>query len=138
MRRHAPVLHWLRDLVRPTALATAFVVLLPAQAEAACDHPSNLCLKRVKGSRWAPGETTTPKERSRRMEENGGTLTLTVENGRGSVFINGRYLGTAPLDGIEIPRGKNDLEVRDGKQVLAKGVLVVSRGNDLEITVNHP
>ena len=56
----------------------------------------------------------------------------------GSIFINGRYAGTAPLEGIEIPSGKNDLQIRDGSDVLATGVLTVPKESDVIAVVRHP
>jgi hypothetical protein len=113
--------------------------VLPAQATMfGCDHPSNLCLEPYKGAKWDPGQSSTPKERSKRTKKNSGTLSVTIDGGRGSVFVNGRYVGTAPFSGVEIPRGRNDLQVRDGADVIASGVLQVPNNADLEITVRHP
>jgi hypothetical protein len=113
--------------------------VLPAHAEmASCTDESNLCLEPHKGAKWDPGRSSTPKERARRTKKNSGTLSLTIEGGRGSVFVNGRYIGTAPFSGIEIPRGRNDLQVRDGADVIASGVLQVPNNADLEVTVRHP
>jgi hypothetical protein len=104
----------------------------------AADCDGNLCLSPVKGAKWESGVTTSPKERTKRSKKNGGTLSISIEDGRGSVFINGRYAGTAPLSGIEIPRGRNDIQVRDGAEVLASGVLQVPANADLDVTVTHP
>lgn len=113
--------------------------VLPAHAAMAdCTDDSNLCLAPVKGAKWEPGRSTTPKERSKQTKKNGGSLALTIEDGRGSVFVNGRYVGTAPLSGVEIPRGRNDIQVRDGAEVLASGVLQVPANADLDVTVRHP
>ena len=101
------------------------------------DCDGNLCLSPFKGAKWESGRTSTPKERTKRTKKNGGTLSITIDDGRGSVFINGRYAGTAPLSGIEIPRGRNDLQVRDGAEVLASGVLQVPNNANLEITVRR-
>jgi hypothetical protein len=101
------------------------------------DCDGNLCLSPVKGAKWESGVTTSPKERTKRTKKNGGTLSISIEDGRGSVFINGRYAGTAPLSGIEIPRGRNDIQVRDGAEVLASGVLQVPANADLDVTVTH-
>lgn len=107
-------------------------------AAAACTDPSNLCLTPSKGAKWQPGKKSTRKDRKRRGRGAAGTLALDVENGRGSLFINGRYAGTAPLTGKEIPAGKNDIQVRDGMIVLAEGLLTVPKGGTLTVTVRHP
>jgi hypothetical protein len=104
----------------------------------ACMEPGNLCLEPLKGARWQPGQKATRKDRKRRGRGKAGTLFLTIDNGRGSVFINGRYAGTAPLDGTSIPSGKNNVQVRDGMIVLSDGLLTVPRGGILRATVNHP
>jgi hypothetical protein len=113
--------------------------VLPAHATTlACSDDSNLCLSPVKGAKWEPDRSSTPKERTKRTKKNGGTLSVTIDGGRGSVFINGRYVGTAPFNGVEIPRGRNDLQVRDGADVIASGVLQVPNNADLEVSVRHP
>jgi hypothetical protein len=104
----------------------------------ACMEAGNLCLEPLKGAKWEPSKKPTRKDRKRRGRGKAGTLFLTIENGRGSVFINGRYAGTAPLDGTLIPSGKNHLQVRDGMIVLSDGTLTVPRGGILRTTVNHP
>ncbi len=109
-----------------------------AAAVDACTDESNLCLEPVKGARWQPGKHATANERKKRSTKNGGTLSVTIEGGRGSVFVNGRYAGTAPVQGIAVPRGKNDIQVRDGAQILADGALVVPAGASLTVTVRHP
>jgi hypothetical protein len=120
-------------------LAGLVAPVLPAQAAtSSCDDDSNLCLAPHKGAKWDPGRSSTPRERSKRTKKNSGTLSVTIEGGRGSVFVNGRYVGTAPFTGIEIPRGRNDLQVRDGADVIASGVLQVPNNADLEVTVRHP
>jgi hypothetical protein len=106
-----------------------------AQARLACSDSSGLCVD-GDGS-WAPDARTTDKERGKQSKSNGGTLSLEIDGGRGSLFLNGRYAGTAPLDSVDVPSGKSDVQVRDGAEVLATGVLTVSAGASLSITVNH-
>ena len=102
----------------------------------ACEDESNLCVE--SGGKWFPDDSTNGKDRRRQSKKTAGTLTIRVEGGRGSVFINGRYAGTAPLEGVEIPSGKNDLQVRDGSTVIANGALGVGKDSDVVAVVRHP
>jgi hypothetical protein len=115
--------------------------LAPSVADAnafVCADPSNLCLSPTGGAKWEPGKTAAPKDKKKRSEKNAGTLSVTIEGGRGSVFVNGRYAGTAPLSGVSIPAGRNDVQVRDGSTVLSSGVMTVPKGASLSATVRHP
>jgi hypothetical protein len=103
-----------------------------------CDDPSNLCLAEASGAKWESGKTVAAKEKKKRSDKTTGSLSLTVEGGRASLFINGRYAGTAPLSGISVPAGKSDVQVRDGATVLSQGVLTVPKGGSLTVTVKHP
>ena len=104
---------------------------------AACNDTSGFCLDAAKGASWEPDARSTSKDRGKR-KKGSETLSISIDGGRGSVFINGRYAGTAPLDGIPIPSGKNDIQVRDGAEVLAQGLLTVPKGANLSATVAHP
>lgn len=106
----------------------------PTRAVAAQTCEDKVC---AEGARFAPGEKATAKERARRSMRDPGTLSVTIEGGRGSLFVNGRYRGTAPLDDVRLPAGKNDIQVRDGEEVLAEGVLVVNSGATVSLTVNR-
>jgi hypothetical protein len=102
-----------------------------------CNDTSNFCLDAAKGAAWEADARSTSKDRSKR-KKGSETLSISIEGGRGSVFVNGRYAGTAPLDGISVPSGKNDIQVRDGAEVLTQGLLTVPRGANLSATVAHP
>lgn len=108
-----------------------------AAANMACEDASNLCLTPASGAKWEAGKSVAAKDKKKRVD-NGGSLSLTVDGGRGSLFVNGRYAGTAPLSGISVPSGRNDVQVRDGATVLSQGVLTVPKGGSLSIAVNHP
>lgn len=108
-----------------------------AAANMACADASNLCLTPASGAKWEAGKSVTAKDKKKRVD-NGGSLSLTIDGGRGSLFVNGRYAGTAPLSGISVPSGRNDVQVRDGATVLSQGVLTVPKGGALSIAVNHP
>ncbi len=121
--------------------AVALGVASPAttsQAASAfgCSDESGLCVDSG-GASWEPDKQSTSKDRKKRSTKSPGRISLTIEGGRGSVFLNGRYVGTAPVSGIEAPSGKNDLQVRDGTDVLATGVLDVPKDAGVSITVRH-
>lgn len=107
-----------------------------AELEFECADEGNLCVE--SGGNWASGSRTSSKDRRKQSKKTAGTLTVRIEGGRGSIFINGRYAGTAPLEGVEIPSGKNDLQIRDGSEVLATGVLTVPKQSDVIAVVRHP
>ena len=107
-----------------------------AAAAFACDDASGLCVDSG-GASWEADKKTTSKDRKKRSSKSPGSLSLSIDGGRGSVFVNGRYVGTAPVSGVELPSGKNDLQVRDGADVLATGVLDVPKGASVSVTVRH-
>jgi len=110
-----------------------------AAAAETCDDDSPLCIVGGDdGANWQSGETSPRKDRTRRSTKSGGKLDLTIEGGRGSLFVNGRFRGRAPLEGIAIPAGKNDIQVRDGETILAEGLLTVPRNGRVELLVRHP
>jgi hypothetical protein len=122
-------------------LGVATSLLVPANpaaaAEEKCDDDGSFCFEQVDGSRWFAGAKTNSKMRRGRSESKPGKLSLTIDGGRGSVFLNGRYIGTAPLDDVEVPSGPNDLQVRDGSDVLAWGILTVPKDDTIVATVKH-
>jgi hypothetical protein len=120
---------------------SAAMVTVPASVSAAsfaCADPSNLCLDPASGAKWEAGASTNAKDRKKRSEKAPGSVSISIEGGRGSLFVNGRYAGTAPLNGISVPSGRNDIQVRDGADVLASGVITVPKGGSLSVTVRHP
>lgn len=123
------------------ALAAALTAPTPASAFAeatveGCEE--DLCLADGGNGKWKPDTRMSKKEKRKYRRRRGETssLSLDVEGGRGTVFLDGRFLGVAPLSSVEIKPGPHDLQVRDGENVLAQGVLVASKkGGDLEATV---
>jgi hypothetical protein len=120
-------------------LALMLVSLSPAPAEAAevCDERENVC---VAGGEWASGEQLDDKARAKEAKRNrkgkDASLTVEVTGGRGSVFVDGVWIGLAPVNFIPLKPGKHDLEVRDGEQVLARGVLEIDKkGGDVTVRV---
>ena len=98
--------------------------LVPASASAAEVCDGQVC---VSGAEWSAGEQLDDKARAKERKRNrkGKDSTLTVElvGARGSVFVDGVWIATAPIDFVPIKPGKHDLEVRDGERLVARGVL---------------
>lgn len=118
----------------------AFGVASPGAASAAaalsCDDESGLCVDSG-GASFEADKNSTSKDRKKRSTKTPGSLSVSIDGGRGSVFLNGRYVGTAPVSNVEVPSGKNDLQVRDGADVLASGLLDVPKDASVSITVRH-
>lgn len=131
----------LRMLI-PTALGLA-LCLEPAVAHADCTAPSGVCVRSGDGVGWKAGETLSDKQRAKEARKNRKRdpviFYLTISGGRGSVFIDGVWAGTAPIQALELKPGKHDVQVRDGSTVLAAGVLLVPRqpNGDVELEVAH-
>lgn len=126
-------------LVTSLAAALAFGLAPSPSATASistCDDESGLCVDSG-GAKWSDGKSSSKKDRNKRSKKNGGTLSLSIDGGRGSVFLNGRFVGTAPVSGVAIPSGNNDLHVRDGATILANGLLKVPKTSDIALTVRH-
>ncbi len=117
--------------------ATAALFAAPTPAQAACSDPSGLCMDPVKGSKWEPDSSLSAKQLKAKRKGTG-NLSLKIDDGRGSVFVDGRYAGTAPLSDLTLGAGKHDLQVRDGAKILAEGVLTVPKGATVKVNVRHP
>ena len=89
--------------------ATAALFAAPTQAQAACSEPSGLCMDPVKGSKWEPDSSLSAKQLKAKRKGTG-NLSLKIDDGRGSVFVDGRYVGTAPLSDLTLGAGKHDLQ----------------------------
>ncbi|RMG98396.1 MAG: hypothetical protein D6705_05975 [Deltaproteobacteria bacterium] len=120
------------------ALALALGATLPAHAEDACTDDGTVCWTRTKGAAFVPGKRASRRDKRRRGRRDPGSLSVEIVGGRGSVFLNGRYVGTAPVSGITVPNGRNDLEIRDGMVVLASGRLSMPSGGVITLTVRAP
>ncbi len=123
------------------ALALPIGLALPPGEAHACDDESRLCVD-TDNAKWEPDATISQKnlkrERKKNKKKPTSNLYLTIEDGRGSVFIDGRFVSTAPLDSYEIGAGKHDIQIRDGDIILAEGVLKIPSKADVRITVVHP
>lgn len=124
------------SIVLFAALGLSLGVATPGHAKAmACEDDSGVCVDSGDAT-FTADKTATKKQRKRRSSGKGGKISMTVDGGRGSLFINGRYAGTAPLEDVKIPAGVNDIQIRDGAKVLAQGTLKVPRSAKVAITVN--
>lgn len=114
-------------------------LLAPSDAFA-CDDPSGVCVD-DDSAKWAADAKLSKKARTKQYKKNRKRkpipVTVNIEGGRGSAFVDGRYL--APGESHELKPGKHDVHVRDGDTVLAQGVLTVPRRSDgFIVTVVHP
>jgi hypothetical protein len=84
------------------------------------------------GGSWKPGEHMSRKKRQKDAKANRKrkdvALNVELEDGRGSVFVDGRYLATTGAHTQRgVKPGKHEIEVRDGGQVITVGVVVISK-----------
>lgn len=138
----SPLRPRLRTLTRlAPALALSFALVLPSGPAAACEDESRLCVD-SDNAKWEPDGTISKSARKRERKKNKkkppSTLELTVKDGRASVFLDGRFLSTAPIEGYEITPGKHDIQIRDGDIILAEGVIKIPSKTTVKITVQHP
>ena len=126
-----------------TRLALVLALVLPASvaaptpAHAACSDASGLCIEPAKGAKWEPDSSLSGKQLKTKRKGPPGHLSVTIEEGRGSVFVDGRYAGTAPLSDLDLGPGKHDLQVRDGNKILAEGIITIPKGTDVKVIVRH-
>lgn len=83
---------------------------------------------------WAPDEQLSTKARrkdaKRYRKKKDVNLSVSINGGRGSVFIDGVWAGEAPVSGLGLKPGRHDVEVRDGETVLGAGILKIKNGSD--------
>ncbi len=122
------------------ALSAALLTLLaaPSPAQAGCTDLSGLCLEPIKGGKWEPDASLSAKQVKAKRKGAPGKLSVKIEDGRGSVFVDGRFAGTAPVADLSLGPGKHDLQVRDGQKILAEGVVTIPKGATVRVTVRHP
>lgn len=119
------------------SLALLATLAAPTAADAACSDPSNMCVE-PKAAKWEPSGSLSAKQLKAKRKGAAGTLSVKVDDGRGSVFIDGRFAGVAPLSNHELSPGKHDIQVRDGSKMLAEGVITIPKGGAVKATVRHP
>jgi hypothetical protein len=91
---------------------------------------------------WKPDARLNRKQRQKDAKANRKrkdvTLDVDVVGGRGSVFIDGRYLAASgPHDRRTVKPGKHEIEVRDGERIIAVGVLTIVRNVEAVTLVVH-
>lgn len=94
-----------------------------------CDR-GDLCVIEGKGS-FDRGASFDDKARAKEAKKVAKSkvrvrLSITIDGGRGSVFVDGRWIDLAPVTDLELTPGRHDIEVRDRDVVLARGVLDLS------------
>lgn len=116
----------------------------PDLAYAQCDAPSGVCVRAGSGVGWKAGENLNDKQRAKEARKNRKrdpvAVSVLLDGGRGSVFVDGVWAGVAPVEGLELLPGKHDVQVRDGTLVLAAGVLTIPKdpGGEVQLEVHHP
>ena len=119
------------------ALALGFVLASTHASALAEECGPQAC---VSGASWMSGEqlddATRKKEAKKNKKKKDAQLTVQINGGRGSVFVDGVWVAPAPALYVPIKPGKHDLEVRDGQDVRARGVLnVPGSGGDVIVRV---
>jgi hypothetical protein len=114
----------MHDLL-PMGLALACLLAAPAEAaEEQCGPTA--C---VSGAGWATDEQLDDAARKRESKKNrkrkDAQLTVQINGGRGSVFVDGAFVAVAPALYVPIKPGRHDIEIRDGERVRARGVLTI-------------
>lgn len=127
--------------IRPLLVvaAAAALVGVASPAAATCSDSTGLCV--VSGNvKWKPDNTLTEAQLRKENKKRKGAvanLDLKVDDGRATVFIDGRWGGVAPLNSYPMTPGAHDLQVRDGNRILAEGVLVFTAGESVSIEIRH-
>lgn len=124
-----------RTLVPVVVLVAVLASPSPAAAAEQCGPQA--C---VNGAEWASGEQLDDKARAREAKRNrkrkDAQLTVQVNNSRGSLFVDGVWVAPVPALYIPIKPGKHDIEVRNGQQVLVRGVLTIpKKGGEVTVRV---
>lgn len=124
------------------ALTLAAPLTAAAGDDEACDPDASLCVESGTAE-WTADEQLSAKNLRRDARKNRKRkpkpVSVSIEGGRGSVFIDGRWAGEAPVSDYELKPGRHDVQVRDGETVLSEGILKISRKSDaIDITVRHP
>jgi hypothetical protein len=119
------------------ALAASLAAPAAARAAASCSDPSGVCLDEGKGGKWEADASLSAKAMKAKRKGPACKVSFEIDGGRGSVFVDGRYAGTAPLESVSLLPGKHDVQVRDGQKILAEGVLTVPKGGTMQVTIKH-
>jgi hypothetical protein len=109
----------------PLGLALACMLASPP-AKAAEECGPTAC---VSGAGWSTeaqlDDATRKREAKKNRKRKDAQLTVQINGGRGSVFVDGMFVALAPALYVPIKPGKHDIEIRDGERVRARGVLTI-------------
>jgi len=122
------------------ALALTVGVAVPTLASADCDDPTGLCVDLGDAGWESDGTISAQKKRKERKLRKKAPVTLSVsidEDGRGTVFLDGRYAGVAPLNSFSLSPGSHEIQVRDGNRILAEGSLTFPAGETVELSISY-
>ena len=115
-------------------LIVGLIVALVGVPDTNADCGEQVCLYGDGNSpgSWKPDSTMSAKQRQAEAKKHRKykhvVLRVALEDGRGSVFVDGRYLATqGPHAERGVKPGKHEIEVRDGEEVIAVGVLSVGK-----------
>jgi hypothetical protein len=124
-----------------------FVLLLALAPEldshqAPHDCGEQVCVYGSDESIWKVDARLSKKQRSSEAKKNRKrkdvVVRVLVEGGRGSAFVDGRYLASVgPHSERTLKPGKHEIEVRDGDEVVAVGVLTIARTAEAVTLVVH-
>ena len=127
------------------ALAKLFMIAALAPApDTSSDCGMKVCVYATGdgAGTWTEDATLSRKARqteaSRNKKRRDVALSVQVVGGRGSVFVDGRYLPTSgPYTQLEIKPGKHEIEVRDGEEQIVVGVVKISnKASSLALVVH--
>ncbi|HVH97490.1 MAG TPA: hypothetical protein VM869_02225 [Enhygromyxa sp.] len=118
------------------------LTLLAAAPEIGEDCGERVCIYGTDDGVWTPAAQLSKKQRASEKKKNRKhadvALRVVVEGGRGSVFVDGRYLASeGPHAERTLDPGKHEIEVRDGTTVVALGVLTIPRKIEALTLVIH-
>ena len=118
------------------------LALLAVTPEIGDDCGEQVCIYGTDDGVWKPEARLSKKQRSGEKKKNRKypdvALRVVVEGGRGSVFVDGRYLaGEGPHAERALDPGKHEIEVRDGETVVTVGVLTIPRKIEAVTLVVH-
>ncbi len=122
------------------ALALTAGLAFPALASADCDDPTGLCVDSGTAKWKSDGTVTAQTKRKERKLKKKTPISLSVAidgDGRGTVFLDGRYAGVAPLSSFALPPGTHEIQVRDGNRILAEGTLSFPEGETVALSISY-
>jgi hypothetical protein len=111
----------------------------PPPPRQACKQEDTICiLEGPTGAKYEEHAVTSEKDLALRGKGNPGEVAFEMEMAHASLFVNGRYAGTAPIkEPIPIPAGKNDIHIRSGRELVTKGVLTVPPDQPMRVKVRR-